>query len=168
MHFPNEEDLLTNVKKAGKRCGCFTQLPDNPCYSAPCVPTSAPPAWTARNCDIYGGVWEGSSWKTDFWMSLKYLLEDKREKEEGDGILHYLELHFRVPFHYFIPKRSVFLEQWRRLVDWCHKQVGRTSESLVKIKIKSIDCNGKFCMSKPQRNSGWKLCLSVRYCIKLL
>jgi len=55
MHFLKEEELLRNVKKAGRICGCSTQLPDSPCYSAPCVPISTPPACTARNCDIYGG-----------------------------------------------------------------------------------------------------------------
>ena len=75
---------------------------------------------------------------------------------------------FRILLTISIPKHSVFLEQWRHLVDWCHKQAGHTSESLVRIKIKSIDCNREFCVSKPQRNSGCRLCLCVRYWIKLL
>lgn len=54
MHFLNEKDLLTNVKKVRRRHGCFTQLPDNPCYSASSVPISTPPACTVRNVTFMG------------------------------------------------------------------------------------------------------------------
>lgn len=50
-HPLNEKDLLSNIRKAGRRCECFIQLPDNPCYS---VLTSPSPDhqeaqwWTCR------------------------------------------------------------------------------------------------------------------------
>lgn len=81
----------------------FTQLPDNSCYSALCVSVSTPQACIARNCDIYRDVWEGKFLEVRFLTVLKYLLGGK--KAERDGILHYLELHFQDPFHYFNPKR---------------------------------------------------------------
>lgn len=158
MHFLNERDLLRNVKKAKRRQGCFTQLPDNPWYSAPCVSISTLPARTARNCDIYGSVWEGNSWKTDFRMSLKYSLEDKREKGEGR---RKKETDFCTTWNCIF--RILFTISSISLEQWSHKQAGRTSEGLVKVKIKSIDCKGELCISKPQRNSGCKLSLYVRY-----
>lgn len=58
--FVNEKDLLTDVKKAGRRHGCFIQLPDNPCYCAPCVPLSTPPVCTAGTVTFMGVFGRGA------------------------------------------------------------------------------------------------------------
>lgn len=140
-HPLNEKDLLSNIRKAGRRCECFIQLPDNPCYSVLYISISRPPTGTVMNLQkeaffkhlstppslkqghalhlsggrgigvrsastsggevlpqtstqlsaflsrLGGTIMGVFGRKTlvrpfDFWISLKYLLEDKREKEE--------------------------------------------------------------------------------------
>lgn len=89
------------LKSLGEDMQNFTQLPDNSCYSAPCVPPHHQHALQGT-VTFTGMLGKEKFLEVKFLKVLKYLLGDK--KAEIDGILYYLELH--VPFHYFLPKRE--------------------------------------------------------------